>query len=83
MLYPKIQSAQVVDNYTLLVHFSNYQTRKYNIQKLLDKPMFFPLKNFAFFKNFQIDPSGSGIIWNDEIDISEYEIWVNGSEEKF
>ncbi len=80
MLYPKIQSAKVVNNYTLLVHFSNRQTRKYNIQKLLDKPMFFPLKNFAFFKNFQIDPSGSGIIWNDEIDISEYEIWINGTE---
>jgi hypothetical protein len=42
--------------------------------------MFFPLKNPAFFKNFQIDPTGSGIIWNDEIDISEYEIWINGTE---
>lgn len=42
--------------------------------------MFFPLKNFALFKNFKIDPSGSGIIWNDEIDISEYEIWINGTE---
>ena len=79
LLYPKIKSAQVIDNYTLLVHFSNHKTRKYNIQKLLNKPMFFPLKNFAFFKNFQIDPSGSGIIWNDEIDISEYEIWINGT----
>ncbi len=79
MLYPKITSAEVIDKYTLLVHFSNSQTKKYNIEKLLEKPIFFPLKNHAFFKNFQIDPSGSGIIWNDEIDISEYEIWINGT----
>ncbi|NER06204.1 MAG: DUF2442 domain-containing protein [Okeania sp. SIO3C4] len=79
MLYPKIISAKAIDEYTLFVHFSNDQTKKYNIKKLLDKPMFFPLKNHAFFKNFQIDPSGSGIVWNEEIDISEYEIWINGT----
>jgi len=78
MLYPKIKSAKVVSNNTLLVSFSNNQTKKYNIQKLLDNPNFFPLKNRAFFKNFQIDSFGNGIIWNDEIDISEYEIWING-----
>lgn len=64
----------------MFVEFSNHKKRRYNIQNLLDKPMFFPLKNIAFFKNFQIDSSGSGIIWNDEIDISEYEIWVNGTD---
>jgi hypothetical protein len=79
MIYPKIKSAKVLDNYTLIVYFSNQETRIYNIKKLLDRPMFFPLKNPAFFKNFQIDPTGSGIIWNDEIDISEYEIWINGT----
>ena len=79
MLYPKIKSAEVIDNYTLLVYFSNHQKRKYNIQKLLEKPMFSPLKNHGFFKNFQIDPSRSGIVWNDEIDLSEYEIWINGT----
>jgi len=80
MLYPKITSAKIINNYTLLVHFSNNQARKYNCEKLLEKTMFSPLKNYAFFKNFQLDPSGSGIIWNDKIDISEYEIWVNGIE---
>ena len=80
MLYPKIKSAKVINNQTLLVYFSNEQTRKYNIQKLLKNPIFFPLKNPAFFKNFQIDSSGSGIVWNDEIDISEYEVWINGTD---
>ncbi|HAC62491.1 MAG TPA: DUF2442 domain-containing protein [Cyanothece sp. UBA12306] len=79
MLYPKIQSAKVIDQYTLLVYFSNQEKRKYNIKKLLEKPMFAPLKNYSFFKNFEIDPSGSGLVWNDEIDLSEYEIWINGT----
>ena len=78
MRYPKIKSAKILDKYTLLVCFSNHQTKKYNIQKLLENPVFSPLKNYAFFKNFQIDQSGSGIVWNEEIDISEYEIWING-----
>lgn len=71
MYYPKIKSAKVVNNNTLLVCFFYHQTQKYNTQKLLDNPIFFPLKNLAFFKNFQIDLFGNGIIWNDEIDISE------------
>ncbi len=79
MIYPKIKSAKVIDDHTLLVSFSNQETRQYNIQKLLNRPMFYPLKNPTFFKNFQIDSTGSGIIWNDEIDISEYEIWINGT----
>ncbi len=54
------------------------QQKKYNIEKWLNHPVFAPLKNHTFFKNFQIDSTGSGIIWNDQIDISEYKIWING-----
>ncbi|AFY60255.1 DUF2442 domain-containing protein [Synechococcus sp. PCC 6312] len=81
MICPKITSAKIIENYTLLVTFSNHQTRKYNCEKLTENPAFLPLKQYSFFKNFQIDPSGSGIVWNDEIDISEYEIWTNGIQE--
>ena len=77
--YPKIKSALAIDDRTLLVEFSNTEKRKYDITKLLLKEMFFPLKNPAFFKNFQVDPTGCGIVWNEDIDISEYEIWCNGS----
>jgi hypothetical protein len=40
--------------------------------------MFSPLRQPAFFKNFEIDSGGYAIVWNDEIDISEYELWQNG-----
>ncbi|QTA83301.1 DUF2442 [Desulfonema limicola] len=41
--------------------------------------MFSALKNPAFFKNVQIEPGGYALIWNQDIDISEYEIWKNGT----
>ncbi|NJO16828.1 MAG: DUF2442 domain-containing protein [Thioploca sp.] len=79
MPYPKIKSAQVIDNHTLMVEFNNEEKRRYDITKLLNKEVFSPLNHPGFFKNFQIDSSGCAIIWNEDIDISEYEIWSHGT----
>jgi hypothetical protein len=78
MKVPKIVSAEAIDNSTLIVEFSNGDRKQYNISKLLEKPMFSPLKNPSFFRGFQVDAGGYGIAWNDEIDLSEYELWQNG-----
>jgi hypothetical protein len=40
--------------------------------------MFSPLRQPAFFKNFKVEPGGYAIVWNEEIDLSEYELWKNG-----
>jgi hypothetical protein len=78
MKSPRIVSAQAIDDFTLIVKFTNNELREYDISKLLDKPMFSLLKNPAFFRNFIIESGGYGLVWNDEIDISEYELWQNG-----
>ncbi|MEH2027477.1 DUF2442 domain-containing protein [Nostoc sp.] len=44
----------------------------------LDTPMFSPLRQPAFLKNFKVEQGGYGIVWNEEIDLSEYELWKNG-----
>jgi len=75
---PRIISAQAIDDRTLLVEFSNHDVKKYDISQLLDKPMFASLQKPGFLKSFSIDLDGYGLIWNDEIDISEYELWQNG-----
>jgi Protein of unknown function (DUF2442) len=80
MKVPKIVSAEAIDNSTLMVEFSNGDRKQYNVSKLLEKPMFSPLKNSSFFRGFQIDAGGYGIAWNDEIDLSEYELWQNGTD---
>jgi hypothetical protein len=75
---PKIISAQAIGDRTLLIEFSQGEFKKYDISSLLNKPMFAPLQNASFFKNFKIDSGGYGLVWNEDIDISEYELWKNG-----
>jgi hypothetical protein len=79
MKYPTIKSAEAIDNQTLLVEFSNQGKRQYNITRLLKKEVFLPLKNPAFFKNFRVEQGGYAIVWNEDIDISEYELWIHGT----
>ena len=78
MKYPKISKAQAIGDTTLLVDFENQEKREYNIAKLLEMDMFAPLKNTNFFKMFTVDPNGYAVIWNEDIDISEFELWKNG-----
>ena len=75
---PKIVTATVLDDLTLLVEFSNHDRKQYSIAKLLDKPMFQPLKNPIFFRSFRVDEGGYGIVWNEDVDLSEWEVWQNG-----
>ncbi|WP_431064583.1 DUF2442 domain-containing protein [Methylotuvimicrobium sp.] len=78
MQYPKIKSASAIDNHTLIVEFDNSETKKYDISPLLNKDMFTPLKNPAFFKAVKVEQGGYAVVWNSEIDISEYELWKHG-----
>ncbi len=78
MNYPKVRNVKAIDHHTLLVEFDNAETRFYDAAPLFEREAFFPLRNWAFFKNVQVDSSGYAIFWNDEIDLSEYELWTNG-----
>lgn len=79
MEYPKIYKAEAISDRILRVIFTNQDVRDYDITPLLDKPMFAPLRQPVFFKSFNLEPGGYGIVWNDEVDLSEYELWKNGT----
>jgi hypothetical protein len=78
MNYPKINSAKAIDNHTLLIEFDNAAKKVYDITPLWEKEMFSPLKNFALFRNVQVEKSGYAVFWNEDIDLSEYELWTHG-----
>jgi hypothetical protein len=40
--------------------------------------MFAPLSNATLFKSVRVEQGGYAVAWNNEIDISEYELWVHG-----
>ena len=78
MKYPKISSVVAMDNHTLLIEFDNQQKKKYDVKPLLKKEMFCALKNPAFFKAVTVEQGGYAVVWDNKIDISEYELWIHG-----
>lgn len=74
----RIVSAKAIDDNTLMVKFTNLEIKKYDISKLLENPMFATLSNPGFFRNFTIETGGYGLVWSEDIDLSEYELWQNG-----
>jgi hypothetical protein len=77
---PKILSVEALENKMLLVKFVNGVEKIYDCTPLLRREMFEVLKIDAFFKSVKVDSGGYGISWNDEADLSEYELWTNGVE---
>jgi len=77
---PKLVSVQPLENKKLLVQFVNGVEKIYDCIPLLSLDRFEILKSDAFFKAVKVDAGGYGISWNDDTDLSEYELWTNGVE---
>jgi len=78
MKYPRILSAEAIDNHTLVIEFDNKEKKKYDITPLLKKEMFSSLKNPALFRAVKVEQGGYAVVWDSNVDISEYELWMNG-----
>lgn len=64
----------------LRVIFTNGVKKIYDTKQLFsDFEMFSPIvDNPSLFNNVYVDCGGCGVAWNNEIDISEWELWENG-----
>ncbi len=78
MNVPRIKSVTALREKRLLVIFFNGIQKIYDCHWLLSLDRFQLLRNAAFFKAVRVDPGGYGVSWNDEMDLSEYELWNNG-----
>ena len=76
----RVQSVKPLEDKRLLLKFVNEVEKTYDCNPLLHREAFQSLRNEAFFKSVKVDPGGYGVSWNDEVDLSEYELWVNGKE---
>jgi hypothetical protein len=65
----------------LRVSFSNGGARIYDCTPLLAESAFRELADEGFFRNVRAAPHGFGIVWNDQVDLSESELWINGTAE--
>jgi hypothetical protein len=75
---PRIKSIIAIGNSELLVCFENGVEKTYDCKPLLARPEFHLLKVPALFRAVRVDAGGYGISWNDNLDLSEYELWTNG-----
>jgi hypothetical protein len=78
MQIPKILNVVASDHKMLTIVFTNGEKKIYDVSRLWDNEMFAPLKNPSFFKNVKVEKGGCAVYWNDNIDISEHELWKNG-----
>ena len=79
--YPKVKSVMPLSVKQLSVTFITGDTSVYDCAPLLNEPSFYSLKDDAFFKNVHVDQTGYGVVWNDNVDLSESELWINGKVE--
>ncbi len=79
-MFHKLQGVFPMEDFVLGCKFLNGAIKLYDI-----KPLIREISAFAYFtehpeafKQVSISPGGYGIIWNDELDLSAEEVWVNG-----
>ncbi len=77
---PRIKSVTPLKGKRLLVGFLNGIQKVYDCRQVLNLDRFQLLQHEAFFKAVRVDPGGRGVSWNNQMDLSEYEIWTNGVE---
>ena len=75
---PRIDLVKPMGRTRLLIRFRNGEQRTYDCGSLLARPQFHLLTDPAFFRAVRVDAGGYGVSWNDDIDLSEYELWTNG-----
>ena len=76
--YPCVTSVEALSDKRLRVTFATGDVKIYDCKALLHEEVFRPLEADALFRRVRTDHHGYGVIWNDEIDLAESELWLHG-----
>ncbi len=80
--YPKVLAVEVMSDYILRVTFADGSVKRYDCAPLLEQPAFRLLRDRAFFRAVHADRHGYGVVWNDDLDLAESELWLHGVAEE-
>ena len=80
-MFYKVSEVMPLPDYRLLVSFATGEKKQYNVKQLFDRwePFKALLITEGLFKQVRVDTGGYGVSWNDDIDISCNELYVNGT----
>ncbi len=76
--YPRVESVKPTSGKRLLVTFTGGVRKVYDCTPLLANAPFKPLTKEAVFRGVKADPHGYGVVWSDDIDLAESELWDRG-----
>ena len=77
----RVQEVTPSHDMNLLVRFENGITKRYDTKQLLPQfPIYEKLKDEAFFRLVRVDCGGCAVCWDEDVDISEVELWEGGIE---
>jgi hypothetical protein len=76
--YPRIKSVRPRKGKRLLITFENGDQKVYDCTPLLNRDVFRPLQDESLFRCARADSHGYGVVWSDDIDLAESEVWLNG-----
>jgi hypothetical protein len=80
-MYPRVSAVVASTDKSLLVTFDNGVCKRYDCSPLLTTEAFRPLAQNWLFRLVHVDTGGYGVSWNEEIDLSESELWEHGQGE--
>ena len=76
----KIRKVYPLENTILGVLFENGTFKKYDVSQLIPEiPAFAALQDQKLFAKAEVAFGGAGVRWNSELDLSEYELYTNGT----
>ncbi len=78
MYFHRLKNIEALPDYKLKAEFLSGEIKIYDCKPLFEKEAFKLLENENFFRKVRVDSGGYGVIWNDEIDLAESELWING-----
>jgi hypothetical protein len=82
-MFHTIESVEPLRDFNLYVVFRTGEKKIYNVSLLIEK--YEPFQSFkmtrGLFEQVKVAGGGYGVYWNDEIDISCNELYVNGKDD--
>ena len=70
-----IESVRPSENFRLMIRFNNGETRLFDARKLMEEPIFEPLKNVQLFMQAHTD--GVAVLWNEDLDVAPEYLYEN------
>ena len=76
--FPRLKEVEPLAGKRLRVTFVNEVIKVYDCRSLLESEPFSRLRDEAFFRCVRVEPHGYAVVWDDQLDLAESELWLHG-----